>query len=171
MNTFRFVIITLAAVSVFIGYLFSRFTSIYKINGFELALEGVLLFGSITLGFFATCISILATFINTNIVQDIIRTIAFKIDFILIAAVTVSSGFFGIIFTVIFQILIENQSASANVMGWVAGVWSGLTFSYFSYLILFMIVALLIFLKTGESVEKRKPIPTRVTYDPFKKND
>ncbi|WP_341961249.1 hypothetical protein NM897_15390 [Planococcus maritimus] len=168
-NRFRWSIVIIALLSGIVGIISRNYANMFKIEGFGLALEGYLLFASITLGFFGTCISILASFINTNIIQDILQTKTYKYDFILIAGVTVFTGFFSIVLTIIHQIMIVNTSLSIEFQRNINGLWSFLAVSYLLYLSLFIVVAFFIFLRAGETDEVQAPIITKVRTDPFSK--
>lgn len=150
LNKFRLILLSVVIVAIIFGGILGRAVNLFDINNFNKALEGFFLFASISLGFFGTCISILATLIGTKIVKDIIGVKNYKVDFVMIALSTIMAGFTAIIITILFQIFYGSEDVSLILEMVMSGLWSTFVFMYLVFLSLFIFVVMLIFLKAGE---------------------
>lgn len=169
MNKFRFAIFIVAFIAFLFSLIINKVFNLYDLTGFDKALEGFLLFASITLGFFGTCISILPSLIKSDIVKDILNIKGYKFDFILITLFTIVTGFVGIVTTITFQILLENKAIPVLVQNLVTRLWVGLSVSYLTYLCLFVIMIMMILFKAGEDKVKFQVVETKVKKSLFKR--
>lgn len=140
-----YVLIGIATIlALIVGFISFLFLEIYSINGFGEALEGVLLFSSITLGFYGACLSVLASVINKEIVQEIINNNIEKKQLVCVMALTLLSGFSTVVTTIIYQVILTNGQLTERILNIVNSFW--LLSLTFYLLILFLFVALAFYL-------------------------
>lgn len=133
-------------VSVIVYYIFPSYT----VAGFDKALDGVLLFSSITLGFYGACLSVLASIFNTKVVKEIMKDHKYRKDFIAISGFNLVSGFLTVITTIVYQVLLANKEIPETPMRITNSVWSGFCLLYISLTILFVTVTFMIFLSNTD---------------------
>lgn len=122
----------------------------YSITGFDKALEGVLLFSSITLGFYGACLSVLASIFNTKIVKEIMEDQKYRNEFIAISGFNLVAGFLTVITTIVYQVMLANKEMSDFPLRLTNSLWSGFCVLYISLTILFVTVTFMIFLSNND---------------------
>lgn len=132
-------------ISVISGVLVYNFTSLYKIDGFDKALESVLQFSSISLGFYGTCMSVLASIFNTKVVKGIMKDKEDRMEFIIIACSTLIVGFLTVVTTIVYQVMIENKNVSNLCLDLVSSFWSAFCVMFVCMIFLFTVISFLIF--------------------------
>ncbi|MGN8647900.1 hypothetical protein ACTNEO_05095 [Gracilibacillus sp. HCP3S3_G5_1] len=157
-------IISALIVSIIIGMLTYFFTSFYNFKGFEKALEGVLLFSSISLGFYGACLSVIASIFNSKVVKEIMGEKEDKIEFVVLVVTTLITGFLTVVLTIIYQVLIENGSVKVEVLGVINGFWAGLGIMFVAMNIIFVLVSFMIFFNNDKESGSNK------VYNPKMKN-
>lgn len=140
---------------------FVKKINFFSINGFEQALAGYLNVSSITLGFFATSISIIATIMTTKLVKEILGDAEYTKQFLYILMATILTGVTSIIFTIIFQVSIQGKAGqpahfydiTTQTQIIFSSIWSLLVVAYSMYLALFLYVVVFMLLKSGKETE------------------
>lgn len=141
----------LAVLSSFIvSVIIYNFVPSYTVAGFDKALEGVLLFSSITLGFYGACLSVLASIFNTKVVKEIMEDHRYRKDFVPISGFNLVSGFLTVITTIVYQVLLANKEIPELPLRITNSLWSGLFVLYISLTILFVTVTFMIFLSNTD---------------------
>lgn len=165
-------ILTSFIVSILVWTLVYNFTSFYSFKGFEKALEGVLLFSSISLGFYGACLSVLASIFNTKVVKEIMNEKEDKKEFIILVCLTLITGFLTISITIIYQVIMENAGLDKGVYDIVSAFWSSVLLMFISMNVIFILVSFLIFFNNKEeNTDKYTVYEPKLTHSPFKKND
>ncbi|APC46485.1 hypothetical protein B4065_0148 [Caldibacillus thermoamylovorans] len=153
-------------ISVISGVLVYKFTSLYKIDGFDKALESVLQFSSISLGFYGTCMSVLASIFNTKVVKGIMKDKEDRMEFIIIACSTLIIGFLTVITTIVYQVMIENKNVSNLCLDLISSFWSSVCVMFICTIFLFTIISFLIFFNN-----KDEEYNSNNVYNPQLKNN
>lgn len=143
-------ILCFSVISIIAGLGVYLYLPFFQFKGFEKALEGVLLLSSISLGFYGACLSVLASIFNTKIVREIMKDSNYKKEFIVISTVALMTGFTTVIFTIIYQVLLENGSLTFGFMNTLNSLWFGSFLFFISHSILFVLISFLIFFKNTE---------------------
>lgn len=151
MNNTRKFIIFASLFSLGLALAVYYFLPNYNIQGFEKALDGVLLFSSITLGFYGACLSVLASIFNTKVVKEIMEDSTYRKDFVNISAVNLISGFLTVIITIVYQVMLANKGVPEITLRITNSLWSGICVLYISLTILFVAVTFMIFLSNKEA--------------------
>lgn len=139
---------------VFSGVLFLlgfRVIELYNVENFIKVLDGYLLFSSITIGFFGTCISILATLLNSPLLKDLFSKTNYKVQFAFMTLFTMFFGIGGIILTVIFQMTLDYpKHAIFDIVSqnWIESLWLVFGCNYFFGLSLVVTISMLILLQS-----------------------
>lgn len=159
-------VIVFAISSVFVIF---NYTELYLIQGFDKALEGVLLFASISLGFYGACMSVIASIFNTKIVQEIMQEKEDKIEFAVIVFSTLVSGFLAVIVTIVYRVCLvnfEKGNLSLDFMNYLSASWFGIVVLFVSMNFLFIIVSFLIFFSNKkEKSHEEKTLRPRIKPD------
>ncbi|MDP1394780.1 hypothetical protein Q8G28_15450 [Lysinibacillus capsici] len=140
-------------ISVIVGNLVYFFTKLYKIDGFDKALEGVLLFSSISLGFYGACMSVIASIFNTKAVKEIMSDKKDKREFIAVVTFTLVSGFLSVFLTIVYRVMLvnyENGGINEIYIKILSGFWSFLVLMFVSMNFLFIFISFLIFFSNKE---------------------
>src|SRR5699024_10400508 len=125
-------------------YIFFPF---YNINGVEKALEGMLLLSSISLGFYGACLSVLASIFHTNVVKEIMHDEEDRKEFIIISCFTLLIGFFTVISTIVYQVMLSNGQFNLNIIN---SLWFSIVFLFFCMKVLFILIIFLIFFNNND---------------------
>jgi hypothetical protein len=141
-------------ISIVVGILVYLYTDFYNFVGFNKALEGVLLFTSISLGFYGACISVIASIFNTKIVKSIMSDPNDKREFVILVSTTLVNGLLTIVITIIYQVFLENGSVEINILKVINAFWSSFVIMFIGMNILFILVSFLIFFNNKEQDEK-----------------
>ena len=100
MKTSNILLLVFVGVSVILAIVVYFYCPFYKLEGFDKGLEGVLLFSSISLGFYGACLSVIASIFNTKIVKSIMNEKGEKKEFSLIVFSTLITGFVTVFTTI-----------------------------------------------------------------------
>lgn len=152
--------IVASILSLIIWGLSFMYVPLYKLVGFEKALEGVLLLSSISLGFYGACLSVLASIFNTKLVKEIMNDKEYRKDFILIACLSLGIGFLTVICTIVYQVIMENKQLTDTVFRVINATWLGLLTMFFSLILIFIFVSFSIFFKNKDSDSDSAPVYT-----------
>lgn len=150
MNDTKIFIILASMFSLAISVIVYFFAPSYHITGFEKALDGILLFSSITLGFYGACLSVLASIFNTRAVKEIMEDNTYRRDFVSISAVNLISGFLTVVITIVYQVMLANKRIPEATLRVTNSIWSGMCVLYVSLTVLFVVVTFMIFLNNQE---------------------
>ncbi|MCJ8007271.1 hypothetical protein ACFFF5_07175 [Lederbergia wuyishanensis] len=142
--SYLFIIITLL-ISITIGILVFLYCPLFELQGFDKALEGVLLLTSISLGFYGACLSVLASIFNTKIVKEVMEDSHYRKEFIVISSLALVIGFLTVITTIIYQVMLANDYVLLVIMKIINALWSSLLILFFSFSTLFVLISFLIF--------------------------
>ena len=167
-TSFKFILMMLMFFSCSIFYLSFNVFELYGVENFIKVLDGYLLFSSITIGFFGTCISILATLLHSPLLKALFSKTNYKIQFAVITLLTMFFGIGGIILTVIFQMTIDYpKHAIFNTISqnWIESLWLVFGCNYFFGLSLVVAISMLILLQSH-----REPTPITVSNYALKKS-
>lgn len=134
---------------IIVGVTFAFFP-LYSFKGFEKALEGVLLLSSIGLGFYGACLSVLASVFNTRAVKEIMADKDYRDEFIVLSLSTLSISFITVLTTIVYQVLLENESFSDTTLNIVNAFWLGITIVFLMLNVLFVLVSFMIFLSNKD---------------------
>lgn len=138
-------------VSIVVGVIVFFKCDLYDINGFDKALEGVLLLSSISLGFYGACLSVLASIFNTKIVKEIMGGNGYRSEFIVISILALISGFFTVLITIVYRVVLVNKTEiKASIIDLINSGWASLLILFVSFSILFTLTVFLIFLNNGK---------------------
>ncbi len=137
---------------------FIKKINFFSLNGFEQALSGYLNVSSITLGFFATSISIIASIMTTKLVKEILGDEEYTKQFLYLLIATIVTGISSIVFTIVFQVYIQGKAGqptnfyniSSPTQIIFSSVWSLLVVAYSVYLALFLYVVVSLLLQAGK---------------------
>lgn len=164
--SYWFILITIVfSVSISItGYFYFP---LFKFEGFDKALEGILLLASISLGFYGACLSVLASIFNTKIVKEVMNDNNYRSEFILIAAFSLSSGFVLVVTTIIYQVLLENGNVAFIIMNTINTLWLFLLFVFLAFSLLFILTSFIIFFHNKEEQEESQINPGEITNSNF----
>lgn len=155
MNDTRKFIVFASLFSLGLVFTVYYFLPSYNIKGFEKALDGVLLFSSITLGFYGACLSVLASIFNTKVVKEIMEDSTYRKDFVSISAANLISGFLTVIITIVYQVMLANKGVPELTLRITNSIWSGICVLYISLTILFVVVTFMIFLSNKEAKSQK----------------
>lgn len=147
--SFKYIIFSVllsVATSVFVYCFFPS----YSIIGFDKALDGVLLFSSINLGFYGSCLSVLASIFNTKVVKEIMGDQRYRREFVIISGVNLAAGFLTVIITIVYQVMLGNDEMSEWSLSIINSFWFGICVLYLSLTILFIVVMFMIFLNNTD---------------------
>lgn len=150
--SYRFIIFA-TIISIVIAFLVYFYTSFYLFKGFDKALEGVLLFSSISVGFYGACLSVIASIFNTKVVKDIMKDKGDKREFLILASTTLIIGFLTVVFTILYQVLIANGNIPKVILDLISAVWSGSVVMFISMNVIFIFLSFLIFFSNKEENE------------------
>lgn len=139
--------------SILIGVFF-YFLHLHSIAGFMKALDGILLLSSICLGFYSACLSVFASMFNTKIVRELMEEKDYRNEFIVIASSSLVIGFLTVVSTIVFQVMIENNGVSENVLNVTNGIWGFFVTLFFSLQLIFVFISFLIFFSNSEENEE-----------------
>lgn len=157
-TTFKFIVSLLLLFSIAL-FLFSFYKfELYSVENFIKVLDGYLLFSSITIGFFGTCISILATLLHSPLLKELFSKTNYKIQFALITLLTMFFGISGIILTVIFQMTIdfpEHSIFDYVSKNWIESLWLVFGINYFFGLSFVVVISMLILLQSHREPTKQ----------------
>ncbi|MGF0471169.1 hypothetical protein ACQQ6W_16175 [Lysinibacillus fusiformis] len=137
-------------------YLFDSYINLFQVKGISHALSGFLIFASISLGFFGTCIAILATLINSPIIKEVLRDKNYKKDLLYMFILTVFYGLTALISTVIFQVYLEETERTAKWEKTISSLWGSSMSGYFFSLAVFYMVIMILFFKSADDDPKVK---------------
>lgn len=152
-------------VSALVAFLVYRYTSFYLFVGFDKALEGVLLFSSISLGFYGACLSVIASIFNTKVVKEIMQDTEEKKEFIILVCLTLIIGFLTVTITILYQVFLENGGMPNGFYNLLSSLWSGSVTMFISMNVIFILVAFLILFNNKEKKESKNAV-----YEPELKN-
>ncbi|MFF2752786.1 hypothetical protein ACFVR1_03375 [Psychrobacillus sp. NPDC058041] len=141
------------SISIIVGCLVFFYLPLFKFDGFEKALEGVLLLSSISLGFYGACLSVLASIFNTKIVKEIMEDGNYRSEFIIVSILALISGFLTVLTTIVYQVLLENGTVVFVAMNIVNSIWIALFILFLSFSLLFVLISFLIFFKNTEVID------------------
>lgn len=145
------------------------FTSFYSFKGFDKALEGILLFSSISLGFYGACLSVIASIFNTKVVKEIMKDKGEKKEFVTLVSLTLITGFSTVTLTIVYQVFMENGKLPGWSYDLVSAVWTGSVIMFVSMNVIFILVSFLIFFNNKEKEDKKEPVfEPQLTNSPFK---
>jgi len=147
-------IICAFAFSIVVGAVVFMKVPFFIFNGFEKALEGVLLLTSISLGFYGACLCVLASIFNTKIVKEIMDDGDYRQEFIAVCIVSLLVGFLTAITTIVYQVFLENGAVTFAVMNIVNSVWIALFVLFLCFSLLFVVITFLIFFKNSDEKGK-----------------
>lgn len=77
----------------------------------------------------------------------------YRKEFILIASSSLIIGFLAVISTIVFQVMIENEGISENVLNVTNGIWGFFVTFFFSLQFIFVFVSFLIFFSNSDEDE------------------
>lgn len=152
--TLRYLVVTLL-LSLIAAFIIFRWAPLYNIEGFDKALDGLLLISSISLGFYGACLSVFASLFNTKVVKEIMSDNNFRKDFLIISSTSLSVGILTVIVTIIYQVMLENKGVAEGILQYTNSVWVGLVLIFFSLQFIFVMVTFKIFF--GNSDRSTEP--------------
>lgn len=138
-------IIVVPIMSLVFGLIFYFYIPLYEVTGIMKALDGILLLSSINLGFYGACLGVLASIFNTDIVKKIMGDNNYRREFIIIASLSLATGFITVIVTIIYQVFLESHSLLSGYLGYINSVWIFFVVTFFLYQLLFFVVLFSIF--------------------------
>lgn len=158
-------------ISIIIANLVYFFTAFYTFIGFDKALEGVMLFSSISLGFYGACLSVIASIFNTKVIKEIMKDNEEKTEFIILVALTLVSGFLTVVITIIYEVFLKNGGMSPKFYDLLSATWSGSVIMFISMNFIFVLVSFLILFnnKGDKEDDEREDKDSRETYNPILK--
>lgn len=142
-------------ISLIIGVIVYNYIDFYNIIGFDKALEGVLLFASISMGFYTASISIIASIFNTKVVKEIMKERDDKREFIIVVVSTLLVGFLTVFITILYQVFLSNGEIPIKYLKITNLVWSSLVMMYFFVNVIFILIAFLIFFNNTDYDETK----------------
>lgn len=149
----------LALILAIISYFF---IPLYSVMGINKALEGVLLLSSISLGFYGACLSVFASIFNTKTVKELMQDNEYRKEFIVVSISSLSSGFFTVFSTIVYQVMLENQTVSELSLRIMNTLWLAITFLFLAFNILFVLISFLIFFSNTDMSEKTNVHPGEI---------
>lgn len=155
MKTSDKLIIFFIGLSLIISILSYFYLPFYKLKGFDKGLEGVLLFSSISLGFYGACVSVIASIFNTKVVQSILKDKEEKKEFSIIVFSTLITGFITVFLTIAYRVIIESN-IFIKYLNIINSLWIFFTLCFVSMNILFIIITFLIFLSNSDNRKNEK---------------
>ncbi|MBX4145954.1 hypothetical protein [Paenibacillus lautus] len=150
MNFSKIFMIFAILASIGISIIVYCFFPSYTVTGFEKALDGVLLFSSITLGFYGACLSVLASIFNTKIVKEIMHDQKYRREFVVISGCNLVTGFLTVITTIVYQVMLANKGLPETPLRLTNSLWSGFVFLYIFLTVLFVTITFMIFLSNSD---------------------
>lgn len=139
----RVVNIILLIILIFLSIIiFKTCNDISKIDGIEKAVEAYINFSSITIGFFATVISMLTVLLKQKFFNKVIDKKTAKHDFILIGILTILFGFISLILAVIISFIIANGTINYYISNSICVIFLSTATIYIVNLALFLLVTL-----------------------------
>lgn len=147
--SYKFIWLALS-LSIALGIAIYCWAPLYLFEGFNKALDGVLLMSSISLGFYGACLGVFASIFNTKPVRQIMSDNDYKKEFIVISLITLGSSFLTVFNTIIYQVLLENSNIINSVYRIMNVIWaiSALCFIFFN--VLFVLVVFMIFFSNND---------------------
>lgn len=130
--------------------------NITKIGGTDKAIEAYINFSSITIGFFATVISILTVLIKQKFFSQVMSKESAKYDFILIGVLTIICGFISLILAVILSFVIGNGKINDCLSNIIGIVFLISAIMYIINLMLFLLVTLFSIFSDLDQVDSTK---------------
>lgn len=158
MKTSNILYLVFVGVSVGLAIVVYNFCPFYKLGGFDKGLEGVLLFSSISLGFYGACLSVIASIFNTKIVKSIMNEKGEKKEFSLIVFSTLITGFVTVFFTIAYRVILAS-AIWIEKLDLINSIWVFFVMLYVSMNMLFIILSFLIFLSNGEREKQPVYVP------------
>lgn len=158
MKTSNILFLLFIGVSVVIAILVYYFCPFYKLSGFDKGLEGILLFSSISLGFYGACLSVIASIFNTKIVQTILKEKGEKREFSLIVFSTLIIGFVTVFSTIAYRVILASNIWDEH-LSLINSLWSFSVMLYVNMNMLFIILSFLIFLNNSEQKKENVYVP------------
>ncbi|MCP1144862.1 hypothetical protein [Lysinibacillus endophyticus] len=149
MKTSNILMIIFIGVSLLLSILTYIYFPFYKLNGFDKGLEGVLLFASISLGFYGACLSVLASIFHTKVVRTIMSDKEEKKEFSIIVFSTLISGFITVFLTIGFRVILGSSILKEHLK-LINSLWVFFTLLFVSMNFLFVLISFLIFFKNTE---------------------
>lgn len=143
-------------IAIAIGTISFKFFPIFKFEGFDKALEGILLLSSICLGFYGACLSVLASIFNTKIVKEVMEDNNYRKEFILISASSLLTGFFLVMTTIVYQVLLENKNVKFSIMNITNSIWLIFLTVYLCFSVLFILISFMIFFQNKSVTESNE---------------
>ncbi|MCI2848325.1 hypothetical protein [Staphylococcus hominis] len=146
-------IIVLLLLGILVGI---KTNNITKIDGTDKAIEAYINFSSITVGFFATVISILTVLIKQKFFSQVMSKKSAKSDFIFIGVMTISCGFISLVLAVILSFIIGNGKVNdcfSNIIGIVFLISA---IMYVINLMIFLLVTLVSIFSDLDQVDSTK---------------
>lgn len=126
---------------------------IFEFNGFDKALDGILLLSSICLGFYGACLSVLASIFNTKIVKEIMKDGNYRTDFIMVSCCALITGFILVLTTIVYQVLLENGDIRFIIMNVINSFWLVILVLFLSFSVLFILISFFIFFQNKDEQE------------------
>lgn len=155
--TYIFLIVALI-VAIIISVLAYYFFPFYEIKGSDKALDGVLLFSSISLGFYGACLSVLASIFNTKVIKEIMGDQEERREFLVVSGLTLLVGFLSVVLTIVYQVLIANDPTNILLLNLFNSIWFLIVILFMSMQILFVLIIFIILFnnKEDESIENKQ---------------
>jgi hypothetical protein len=158
LKTSNILLLVFVGVSVILAIVVYFYCPFYKLEGFDKGLEGVLLFSSISLGFYGACLSVIASIFNTKIVKSIMSEKGEKKEFSLIVFSTLITGFVTVFTTIAYRVILAS-SIWIDKLDLINSIWIFFVMLYVSMNMLFIILSFLIFLNNGEEKKQSVYVP------------
>jgi len=155
-NVLLFVFIGVSVIISCIVYFYCPF---YKLTGFDKGLEGVLLFSSISLGFYGACLSVIASIFHTKIVQTIMKEKDEKKEFSIVVFSTLITGFITVFSTISYRVILASN-VLLEQLDLVNAIWIFFVVLFVSMNVLFILISFLIFLNNNEGKTEKVIVPT-----------
>lgn len=164
--SYVFLIIS-SLISTLVSIVVFKYTSFHSFKGFDKALEGVLLFSSISLGFYGACLSVIASIFNTRVVKEIMNDKEDKKEFVILVCLTLIIGFMTVTLTILYQVFMENGEMSTDFYNYLSAIWSGSVTMFIGMNVVFILVSFLILFNNKEKENSGKGQPV---FEPVLKN-
>lgn len=158
MKTSNKLLILFVSVSVILSVVTYLYLPFYELIGFDKGLEGVLLFSSISLGFYGACLSVLASIFNTKVVQSILEDKDEKKEFSYVIFGTLITGFLTVFLTIAYRVIIASNILT-DLLQYINAVWVFFTLCFISMDILFISISFLVFLNNSDKKKKAPFVP------------
>ncbi|MGE7091193.1 hypothetical protein ACQKII_06955 [Lysinibacillus sp. NPDC048646] len=153
-------------ISFIVAILVFKYTALYEIMGFDKALEGILLFSSISVGFYGACVSVIASIFNTKVIKDIMSDKKDKREFIIVVCSALLSGFLTVFTSIIYRVLLVDPDTKLQYFKTISMIWSGFTLMFISMNFLFIFVSFLIYFNN-----KEEPSAASNVFDPNRREN